>query len=367
VGQFFAIFRNTVVETVRQPVYALVLVIMCFLVAIMPAFSAQIYTFGAGSGLEHSAERMLADLGLATVLLAGLVLAVFSTASVISREIDNRTALTVLSKRVSRWVFVLGKYAGVAVAILLATLTGTVMILLTVRVGPKVAVSDPLDYGVIASMIAVVVLAVSLATFRNYFRGRSWVGSFALSFVLLAMLVFAVFLLFDKEYHFIFLPRTAAALDPGAAASGDAFDTDFANRVTYDWDVARAAVLTVEAVLLMAGVAVAASTRLGVGGNCAVSAVAFLGGLTSSTIHGEVALRYAALPRPSWLDALVLSGTKLWRALLPDLQTFWMSDALTREQPIPFSYLTWASGYAACYVAATLLVAMFLFERREVS
>jgi len=67
VGQFYAIARNTLSETVRQPAYALVVVLMCAMIAILPALSAQIYTFGAGSGLERSAERMLADLGLELV------------------------------------------------------------------------------------------------------------------------------------------------------------------------------------------------------------------------------------------------------------------------------------------------------------
>ncbi len=364
-GQFYAIFRNTLLETVRQPVYALVLVLLCGLIALMPAFSAQIYTFGAGSGLEQSAERLIADLGLASVLLAGLILAVFTSVTVLTREIDNKTALTVLSKKVARPVFVLAKYAGVAVGILLAAFTGTVTILLTMRIGPRVAVSDPLDYGVIAGMLLAALLAVGIATGRNYFSGRAWVGSFTLSFVVLMAIVFCVFLLFDKEYEFVLTSEPAAAQ---AGLEGDeGMHSPEDGAVVYDWEVARAAVLTVQAVLLMAGVAVAASTRLQVGGTAAVSLLVFLGGLTSNYFHGQAVRLCAQTEGASWADQAVLAGANLWRALLPDLQTFWMSDALTREHPIPFDYLFSASAYAILYVLAMLFLAAFLFQRREVS
>ncbi len=357
--QFYAIFRNAVLETVRQPLYALVVVVACAMIALMPAFSAQIYAFGAGSGLQHSAERMIAELGLGTVLLAGLVLAVFSAASVISREIENKTALTVLSKKVPRSTFVVGKYLGVAVAVMLATMTCSITVLLTVRIGPKVAVSDPLDFGVIGGMAGAALLAVIIATMRNYFRGRPWVGSFTLSFISLMILLFCVLLFFDKNYNFVLSPHPGHGPEEISAPHGF--------QASYDWEVARAAVLTIQSVLLMVGVAVAASTRLNVGGNLAVCTVAFLGGLTSDYFHAEILRAFAAEAVPSLSNRLLMCGVNLWRAFLPDLQTFWMSDALTREHHIPSVYILWASGYAACYVAAMLLLAAFLFQKREVS
>ncbi len=94
--QIYAIFLNTLTETVRQPVYALILAVSCGMIALTPVTAAQIYSFRVTSGLDLVAERMIADLGLATVLLAGLLLGIFTSTSVISREIENRTAGTVL-------------------------------------------------------------------------------------------------------------------------------------------------------------------------------------------------------------------------------------------------------------------------------
>ena len=66
---------------------------------------------------------MLIDIGMATVFVAGGLLAAFVATGVLTREIENKTALTVISKPVGRPLFVLGKFLGVAGAlILLSTL-----------------------------------------------------------------------------------------------------------------------------------------------------------------------------------------------------------------------------------------------------
>lgn len=331
--QVSAIFWITLTETARQPVYALIMTCSFLFIAILPAFAAHIYTFGAGSGLEHAANRMIADLGLSTVLLAGLVLSVFASSSVISREIENKTALTILSKRVSRANLVLGKYLGVAAAIALSVATSIISVMLIVRSGPTVAASEAMDLGVLGAMAAIGVLSCFYATFRNYYRGRAWVGAYTFAFVLLSVGAFLGFALFDTEYRFIFLIDKATTW------------------TTYDWDVFRAGLLTLMAVLVLSAVSVAASTRLGTGGNFAVSAVVFLGGLTSDFFLN----RFGTLP------------CKALHALMPNLQTFWMSEALTREKPIPDAYLAYAGGYAGCYIAAMLFVASFLFQKRDVS
>ncbi len=333
-GQIYAIYRNTFLETVRQPVYGLILMIGCAVIAMSPATGMQIYTFGTGSGLEKTETRMIADLGLGTALLAGLLLAVFCTASVISREIDEKTALTILSKRISRTAFVFGKYFGVSTAIAAAAAVMTAYLLMTIRVGAPVAVRDKLDWKAALAMIAVALAAVIFATARNYFRGRPWVGSFTLFFIPAVLALFLVYGLFDRDYSLVLRPD-------GVGYFG-----------AYDMEVAKAGLLTLEAILVVAGVAVAASTRLGMGGNFAVSACAYLGGMTTEY----------------FLDAYgYLPPVQAFCRLLPNLQTFWMSDALTREETIPLAYVGTASLYAVGYIFAMLFLAAFLFEKREIA
>ncbi len=334
-GQIYAIFRNTLTETVRQPVYGLVLAGSCVIIALTPLTAVQIYSFRVMSGLDLVADRMIADLGLATVLLAGVILGIFTSTSAISREIENRTASTVLSKTVSRSAFVLGKYLGVAVSIVLATLTCSMIILLTIRAGVSTTAHDMIDWGILIAMVVAGVLSVCFATFRNYYHHKPWVGSFNLSFIALVAVLFVIFSVIDKDYRFV-----------------------FARTITYDGEVAKAALLTIQAVLVVASIAVAVSTRLGALGNAVVTATVFLFGLTSESLHNFFLSFQWGWP---------------WRAfaatfytVVPNLETFWVSDALTREIAIPGAYMTVTSLYVLSYVLAMLFVAGFLMETRDI-
>ena len=344
--QVYAIVLNTLTETLRQPVYALILAVSCGVIALTPVTAAQIYSFRVTSGLDLVAERMIADLGLATVLLAGLVLGVFVSASVISGEIENRTAGTVLSKTVSRSGFVVGKYLGVAISIVLAAATCSVIILLTIRAGSAVTAYELIDWGAAAAMCAAALLAVIIATLRNYYRSKSWIGSFNLAFIALAAALFVVYSVFDKEYRFVL----------GVAAGSD---VGLLSRLTYDGEVVKAALLTIQAVLVMASIAVAASTRLGTLGTAAVTGTFFVLGLTSEYVHN-------ALTSLEW-GWLWESFARALHALVPNLERFWVNDALTREIAIPPSYLLVTSAYAFVYVLAMLLLASYLMQNRDVS
>lgn len=368
----YAIARNTFMETVRQPAYGLVGIVCAAVLVLSTQFSGHIYTFGAGSGLKKPADRMVAELGLSTLLAAGLVLAVLSTANVVGREIENRTALSVLSKKIGRAAFVVGKFFGVALAVGLAIVSLLMFLLLTLRMGVSITAADTFDTGVIVALIAAPLLAVLVATFRNYYGGRPWIGTFSLSFMALTAVAFLFFALFDKTYRPSFLPLP----------TGEAWDAlEYTVRenigITYDVEVVKAGLLTLGSVIVMVAVALAASTRLAAGGNLAVTGLVALAGLTSEFFRDAVAA--AAATRATgeswfWLRRALLHDQtipetlyNIYYALAPNLQHFWMVDALSREVDIPWSYVGESMGYGALYAAAMVCVACFLFERREVA
>jgi ABC-type transport system involved in multi-copper enzyme maturation permease subunit len=59
-------------------------------------------------------EKILRDLGLASINLFGMVIAVFVGIGLVWKEIDRKTIYTIASKPVPRWQFLLGKYLGLA-------------------------------------------------------------------------------------------------------------------------------------------------------------------------------------------------------------------------------------------------------------
>ena len=56
--------------------------------------------------------KMLKDCGLATILISGLLLAVWTASTSIANEIEGKTAMTLLSKPINRRQFIVGKYIG---------------------------------------------------------------------------------------------------------------------------------------------------------------------------------------------------------------------------------------------------------------
>ena len=104
-SKFYAIAANTFLETIRQPIYGILMWVTAFWIA---CFGPTLSAFTLESGGD---TKMLIDNCLATLLLYGLLASVFSATNVITREIDTYTVLTVVSKPVSRPVFFLGKTA----------------------------------------------------------------------------------------------------------------------------------------------------------------------------------------------------------------------------------------------------------------
>ncbi len=103
------IARATTKEAVRQPVFLLCMalaIVILLLNYVLPFFSL-------GEDV-----KMVKDCGLATILITGLLIAVWTASTSIAEEIDGKTAMTLLSKPINRRQFVLGKYIGIVQAIL---------------------------------------------------------------------------------------------------------------------------------------------------------------------------------------------------------------------------------------------------------
>jgi len=124
-----AIALNTFRETVRDRVlYNLIL--FAILLVIASVFVSEL------SISEES--KFIVDLGLSAMTVFGCVISIFIGVALVFKEIDKRTVNFLLSKPVRRYEFILGKYAGLSLTLLincsLMTL-GTVLALIYVNRG----------------------------------------------------------------------------------------------------------------------------------------------------------------------------------------------------------------------------------------
>jgi hypothetical protein len=175
------------------------------------------------------------------------------------------------------------------------------------------------------------VVAYMLSGLSNYFLRRPFVADAVFSVVGMVTLAFLVINFIDK----------AGAWQP------------FAKGV--DWRMVPATVLILFALWVLAGLAVACSTRLEMIPTLAVCSGFFLIGLMSDYLFGKPAQAGA------WWASVLYT-------VIPNWQVFWLVDTLEPgKSGVPLSYLGIAFGYVAGYLGATMAVALVLFEDRELS
>jgi ABC-2 type transport system permease protein len=447
--QLLTIARNTFIESVRQPVM--------FLMIMLSGMFQLLNTWNTGfaMGQEESGKitgdnKLLLDVGLATIFVLGTLLAGFIATAVMSREIENKTVLTVVSKPVSRWVLVLGKYAGVAGAILTAVIIMIIFLLMGLRHGVMSTAADDPDMPVILFTLLAVGLALALAGWCNFFYGWSFPQT---SVALLLPFMFVAYVL-------------VLIISPKWKVQPIFHDVNL--------QVLMAAVSLTMALLVLTAVATAASTRLGQVMTIVVCCAVFLGSLLSNHFIGQYVFNNTALgvisrvsptdpehamfnhagdtlnielaqpanitippkspfyysPTPNGFpmlaqdfqpfsgdlnntndligpaapsalvitqsdrqhlrvrnvgaqpvptlrpplpnDYVFLTPTKInpaamvaWVAV-PNLQFFWLLDAVTQNRPIPLEYLILVCIYAFAQIGVFLSIAVLLFQKRDV-
>jgi ABC-type transport system involved in multi-copper enzyme maturation permease subunit len=67
--------------------------------------------------MEH--HRIVMDIGLASINLVGVMIAVFVGIGLVSKEIERRTIYTIMARPISRAQFMLGKYCGLSCVLML--------------------------------------------------------------------------------------------------------------------------------------------------------------------------------------------------------------------------------------------------------
>ena len=365
-------------ELLRQPVFLLLTTFS----ALFEIFLALPYYFAFGDE-----PKLVKNSVLAVMLLAGLFGAVLSASSSLAREIRAGTALAVLSKPVGRAQFLLAKFAGLALALALMTYVNLVSALIASRM--TFDAYGGVDMPALCIFAAGIGAAYAIGGFTNFFLRRTFVSD--TFFALVVMVTLAAFVIFQ-------FTRQMQSLDQMAVV---------------EWRMIPAAILILFALWVLAALALACSTRFDVIPTLAVCSAIFLMGLMSDYLFGRRAdpvWQYdlkAELSSSRWSDdqkvllkeiigkydrdangRLDLSerdamspedrtrlkqagmGGSWWASVLytvtPNWQLFWVADAVeTDKTTFHWGYVGKSFVYVTGYIGAVLLIAILMFERRE--
>jgi hypothetical protein len=285
-------------EGIRQPMFWMIMGVAGFLMLVSPL--VPYFTFGEDI-------KMVTELCFAFTMLAAALFGVLEASMSVSEEIEGRTAITVMSKPVSRRQFLLGKFSGILLSALFMTvILGWLLIWVVLygrwftRLPAERELPDP-----------------------------AWIGQLAES---------------------LYPASSAADLVHGMALW------------THDAAMALPQ-LTIGfcQVMVLVAVAVALATRVPMVINLIVCMVVYyLGHLTP--IMTEVTRNQYRL---------VYFVAQLFDTLMPGLDLFDVGTAIVREAPLDVweygVYTFNVALYAAMYTAIALLFGLILFEDRDLA
>jgi ABC-type transport system involved in multi-copper enzyme maturation permease subunit len=276
-----AVALSTTKSDIAQPLYAILMAAGIFGLIVFVFIPYN--TFGDDI-------KQLKDSGLSLILVLCILQAVWAASSSVAEEVEGKTALTVLSKPVSRRDFILGKFVGIAWSVgLMAVILG-VLLLVTVAYKP---IYDYREGG----------YEINHQQMNN-----------------------------DPTWHDCH--REMAQTVPGI-------------------------VLTYLETLVLAALSVAISTRLPMIANFLICfAIYVLGHLTPLLVQSQVVAQQ--------LPPVVFFG-RLIATVLPVLDHFNIQASVAAGVPVPVPYLVWSLVYCLLYSMVAMLLALTLFEDRDLA
>jgi ABC-type transport system involved in multi-copper enzyme maturation permease subunit len=224
--------------------------------------------------------KMLKDTGLTLIMVLSILLALWSASTSISEEIEGRTALTVLSKPLTRRSFVIGKFVGIAWTVCLMFIVLGVVFLLVVAYKPIFDAKE------------------------NTTANPPWQ------------------VCFQEMMHVV----------PGL-------------------------VLAFMETLVLAALSVAISTRLPLLANFTIClSIYALGHLTPMIVQSSM----GSFPIVGFFGQLIAT-------VFPNLDHFNIQAAVAAGVGVPLAYLAWAFVYCLIYTVIALLLALVMFEDRDLA
>lgn len=306
-GRVYAIAINTFREAVRDRVLYGVIGL---------AFGVLLFTLALAQLALYEQRRIILDVGLATISIFAVMVAIFLGSSLLYKEIDRKTLYVILSKPIARSEFLLGKYLGIVLtaATFVALMGGVLCWVLAVQLDAPV-----------------------------------W-GTVSAPFLLGGVLAIAIWRASDRTS--VLLPWSALVLATGAslAALGGASLGP----------LLAALALTIAEVLVVASVAMFFSS---------FSSPFLTGALTlgvwvvGRSADSMVAMRSRMLGPE--LKSMLAAIAEVWPNLnlfVPGRHTL---ETISPDQGGPLQYVVTSSGYAILYSAVLFALAAVVFRRRD--
>jgi ABC-type Na+ efflux pump permease subunit len=295
-GKTLAVAQAAYRETIRQPLFWFLLAFSAFFMLLLVFL--QYFTFGEDI-------KMMKELDLNSILLPTLLLTIFTASITISEEIEGRTAITLMSKPVSRRHYLLGKFFGILAAALLMTVVLSIFMgwVITLKYDWDPQVERPQNYQ----------MPQEIEQFAN---GMSFLPVWAIQAGAYVLQIFA----------------ELQVMAPGV-------------------------VLNFCQVMILTAVAVALATRLPMVVNLVICLVVFFMGRLTHVLESQAGD-----------NALVKFVAQVFGTIFPGLNFFEVGVPLASDVTVPWGdYVLQAGLHGIIYATIALLFGLILFEDRDLA
>jgi hypothetical protein len=266
-----AIARTTAKEAYAQPLFWVELALGTLLLITFAFIPYN--TFGDD-------VKVMKEAGLSLILVMGALLAIWSASVSVSEEIEGRTALTILSKPITRRQLLVGKFLGVLAPVYML-------------------------------FVALGVVFLAMVSFKITFDARDAV------------------LTGDMSRHCL---HEIVQISPGLLLKF--FET-----------------------VVLTSISVAVATRLPMVPNLVICVSIYAAGHLVPLLVQSSAAR----------EPIVAFMGQLFATVLPVLDHFDIQAAVAAGRDVPLVYLAWTAAYCVLYSTVAMLVALVLFEDRDVA
>ncbi|MDX9702335.1 MAG: hypothetical protein RBU23_04720 [Candidatus Auribacterota bacterium] len=318
--KIFTIAQVTFKEMIRQPVYSIIVYLAMILIYGSPWFS--MFTL-------LNSLKLVRDMGLATIMLASLFIAAFSASGLVYKEIENKTAITIMSKPIFRMQFVIGKYLGLLAGMVIAVTQLTLILILTIRLGVPETAQFVIDKPVVYSLNFLLIFCIFWSALINYFFERPFTSTLITTFFILLVIVFC------------FVAFVNPSFQPQQFGTG------------MELGLLKAGILIFLAMAIITSIALIGSIRFNMLANLIFCFAVFFITMTSDYFFGRFA------------DTNIIC--KAIYAIIPNLQFFWVADAFLQNNTIPSAYVTITLAYSGLCIVTAVVMSWVLFSERELA
>lgn len=166
------------INTFREGIRNRIMYNLVFFALVMMAFSYFVGEVSIGEEL-----KVIQDMGLASISIFGIMIAIFVGIGLVYKEVDKRTIYTIISKPIHRYQFLLGKFFGLALMLLVQILVMTVFMYFILYL--TVGIFNPQLLKAVLFIYLELLVITSIALFFSSFASPFLSAVFCIGFFLI--------------------------------------------------------------------------------------------------------------------------------------------------------------------------------------